>query len=51
MKRQPELRRDWEISEAGRTIMLITHESDVAAEAQRTVRIRDGLVEELTGVA
>ncbi len=40
-----------ELSEAGRTIMLITHESDVAAEAQRTVRIRDGLLEELTGVS
>jgi putative ABC transport system ATP-binding protein len=34
-----------ELSSAGRTIMLITHEPDVAAAAQRTVRIRDGLVE------
>jgi putative ABC transport system ATP-binding protein len=34
-----------ELSAAGRTIMLITHEPDVAAAAQRTVRIRDGLVE------
>ncbi|MDT5009288.1 MAG: putative transport system ATP-binding protein [Mycobacterium sp.] len=40
-----------ELSEAGRTIMLITHESDVAEKAQRTVRIRDGLVEELSGAA
>jgi putative ABC transport system ATP-binding protein len=40
-----------ELSAAGRTIMLITHESDVAEEAQRTVRIRDGLVEELSGAA
>jgi putative ABC transport system ATP-binding protein len=29
----------------GRTIMLITHEADVAGAAQRTVRIRDGLLE------
>jgi putative ABC transport system ATP-binding protein len=36
-----------ELSAAGRTVMLITHEADVAAAAQRTVRIRDGLVEEL----
>jgi putative ABC transport system ATP-binding protein len=34
-----------ELSSSGRTIMLITHEPDVAAAAQRTVRIRDGLVE------
>jgi putative ABC transport system ATP-binding protein len=40
-----------ELSAAGRTIMLITHESDVAAAAQRTVRIRDGLVEMLTAGA
>ncbi len=30
--------------EAGRTIVLITHEAEVAAGAQRTVRIRDGLL-------
>ncbi len=29
---------------AGRTIVLITHEAEVAAEAERTVRIRDGLL-------
>ena len=40
-----------ELSDAGRTIMLITHEADVAAKSQRTVRVRDGLVEELTGAA
>lgn len=34
-----------ELHEAGRTIMLITHESDIAEAAQRTVRIRDGLLE------
>ena len=36
---------------AGRTIMLITHEPEVAAVAQRTVRIRDGLVDVLAGTA
>jgi putative ABC transport system ATP-binding protein len=40
-----------ELSAAGRTIMLITHEPDVAAAAQRTVRIRDGLVEVATAGA
>lgn len=30
---------------AGRTIVLITHEAEVAATAQRTIRIRDGLVQ------
>ncbi|MCW2674051.1 MAG: hypothetical protein JWP14_2640 [Frankiales bacterium] len=34
-----------ELHESGRTIMLITHEAEVAQVAQRTVRIRDGLVE------
>jgi putative ABC transport system ATP-binding protein len=34
-----------ELSAAGRTIMLITHEPDVAAASQRSVRLRDGLVE------
>ncbi|MDA0183401.1 ABC transporter ATP-binding protein [Solirubrobacter phytolaccae] len=29
---------------AGRTIVLITHEEDVAARAQRTIRLADGLV-------
>jgi putative ABC transport system ATP-binding protein len=40
-----------ELSGAGRTIMLITHEEDVAAAAQRTVRIRDGLVDQAGGAA
>jgi putative ABC transport system ATP-binding protein len=33
-----------ELHDAGRTVVLITHDSDVAAAAERTVRIRDGLV-------
>jgi putative ABC transport system ATP-binding protein len=40
-----------ELSNADRTIMLITHEPDVAAAAQRTVRIRDGLVDLATAGA
>jgi putative ABC transport system ATP-binding protein len=37
-----------ELHEAGRTIVLITHEADVAAEAKRVVRLRDGHVTEDT---
>jgi putative ABC transport system ATP-binding protein len=36
-----------ELHASGRTIMLITHEAEVAQAAQRTVRIRDGLVEQV----
>jgi putative ABC transport system ATP-binding protein len=36
-----------ELHDSGRTIMLITHEAEVAQAAQRTVRIRDGLVEQV----
>jgi putative ABC transport system ATP-binding protein len=32
------------LSEEGRTIVLITHEDEVAAHAQRVIRIRDGAV-------
>lgn len=35
-----------ELHDAGRTIILITHESDVAAEARRVLRIIDGLLSE-----
>ncbi len=27
------------------TVILVTHEADVAAKAQRTIRLRDGKVE------
>jgi putative ABC transport system ATP-binding protein len=44
-----------DLNRAGHTIVLITHEEDVAATANRTIRLRDGLVEsdtrrKLTGV-
>ena len=41
-----------ELHVSGRTIVLITHEADVAAHAQRTVRVLDGRVRtELEGAA
>ena len=36
-----------ELNDTGRTIALITHEHDVAARARRTLRIHDGLLEDL----
>ena len=33
-----------ELSRAGRTIMLITHENDVAARAKRVIHLRDGQI-------
>jgi len=32
------------LNQQGRTIVLITHESDIAAFAQRVVRLRDGVI-------
>jgi putative ABC transport system ATP-binding protein len=37
-----------ELNRAGRTVILITHEPDVAAVANRIIRVRDGLVTEET---
>jgi putative ABC transport system ATP-binding protein len=41
------------LRQQGRTILLITHEQEVAAHADRTLHIRDGLIsaEDLVGVA
>ncbi len=33
------------IQEAGNTVVLVTHEEDIAAYAKRVVRLRDGLIE------
>jgi putative ABC transport system ATP-binding protein len=33
-----------DLNEQGRTIVLITHEADIAAFAQRVVRLRDGII-------
>lgn len=32
--------------DAGKTIIMVTHESDIAAHAQRIIRLRDGVIEE-----
>ena len=34
-----------EIQQAGNTVILVTHEEDIAACAHRTVRLRDGKIE------
>jgi putative ABC transport system ATP-binding protein len=33
-----------QINEAGRTVVVITHENDVAARAKRIIRMRDGKI-------
>jgi putative ABC transport system ATP-binding protein len=40
-----------ELNSDGHTIVLITHEEEVAAHAHRVVRFRDGLIESDTGAA
>jgi putative ABC transport system ATP-binding protein len=33
-----------DLNQQGRTIVLITHEPDIASFAQRAVRVRDGVI-------
>ncbi|WP_375490770.1 ABC transporter ATP-binding protein [uncultured Jatrophihabitans sp.] len=40
-----------ELREQGRTIVLITHEAEVASRAQRTVRVLDGLIQDQLAAA
>ena len=40
-----------QINEAGRTVVVITHENDVAARAKRIIRMRDGkIIEDVLNV-
>jgi putative ABC transport system ATP-binding protein len=34
-----------ELHEAGNTIILVTHENEIAGHALRVIRLRDGLIE------
>ena len=34
-----------DIHEAGNTVILVTHEEDIASQAERVIRLRDGMVE------
>ena len=33
------------LNESGKTIIMVTHENDIAAWARRVIRLRDGMVE------
>ena len=34
-----------EIHAAGNTVILVTHQEDIAAHAHRVIRLRDGIIE------
>ncbi|MCB0444338.1 MAG: macrolide ABC transporter ATP-binding protein, partial [Gelidibacter sp.] len=34
-----------DIHQAGNTVIVVTHEEDVAARAKRVIRLRDGIIE------
>jgi putative ABC transport system ATP-binding protein len=36
------------LNRAGRTIVMVTHEDDIAARARRVVRLRDGRIERVS---
>ncbi|MBN2247479.1 MAG: ABC transporter ATP-binding protein [Coriobacteriia bacterium] len=40
-----------ELHEQGRTVVLVTHDAEIAARADRIVRLRDGLIEQTEDVA
>ena len=37
-----------ELNDQGQTIILITHEEDIAMQSKRTITIKDGLIESYT---
>jgi putative ABC transport system ATP-binding protein len=39
-----------DIHKAGNTVIVVTHEEDVAERAQRIIRLRDGIIESDTRI-
>ena len=37
-----------ELNDGGQTILMVTHEEEIAAYAKRTIRMRDGKIEQDT---